>query len=61
MRTATFWKTITMDQVNFLEELLHLLNESHIRYCVAGGQGVNAYVEPLVSLDLDLVLTAEDL
>lgn len=50
-----------MDQVNFLEELLHLLNESHIRYCVAGGQGVNAYVEPLVSLDLDLVLTAEDL
>ena len=50
-----------MDQVNFLEELLHLLNENHIRYCVIGGQGVNAYVEPLVSLDLDLVLAAEDL
>jgi hypothetical protein len=59
MRATAFWKTVTMDQVNFLEELLRLLNENHIRYCVIGGQGVNAYVEPLVSLDL--ALAAEDL
>jgi hypothetical protein len=50
-----------MDQVNFLEELLRVLDENHIRYCVVGGQGVNAYVEPLVSLDLDIVFAAGDL
>lgn len=33
-----------------------LLRESGIRFCVIGGQAVNAYVEPLVSLDLDLAV-----
>ena len=47
-----------MDQVNLLEQLVALLAEHNIRYCVIGGQGVNAYVEPVVSLDLDLVVTA---
>lgn len=30
-------------------------------YCIVGGQAVNAYVDPLVSLDLDLVVAAKDL
>ena len=30
-------------------------------YCVIGGQAVNAYVDPLVSLDLDLVVAVVDL
>src|SRR5258706_16453079 len=29
--------------------------------CVIDGQAVNAYAEPLVSLDLDIVIEAEDL
>ncbi len=45
-----------MDQANFLDELIALLAEHNIRYCVVGGQAVNAYVEPLVSLDLDLAV-----
>ena len=61
MRALTFWKTITMDQVNLLERLIALLNEQGIQYCVIGGQAVNAYVEPLVSLDLDLVVALEQL
>jgi hypothetical protein len=56
MRALEFWKTVTVDNANLLERLIALLNEHGIRYCVIGGQAVNAYVEPLVSLDLDLVV-----
>ena len=48
-----------MDQANFLERLISLLEQHAIRFCVIGGQAVNAYVEPLVSLDLDLVVATE--
>src|ERR1700730_17032433 len=61
MRAAAFWKTVTLDHSNFLESLVALLEERGIRYCVIGGQGVNAYVEPLVSLDLDIVVAGEQL
>lgn len=44
-----------------MEELFRLLNNAGIRYCVVGGQAVNHYVEPLVSLDLDLVVATEQL
>ena len=50
-----------MDQSNLLENLISLLNEQGIRFCVIGGQAVNAYVEPLVSLDLDLVVAVDQL
>lgn len=39
----------------------HSLDERGIRYCVIGGQGVNAYAEPLVSLDLDLVVAVDQM
>ena len=61
MQAFTFWKTITMDQANLLESLISLLDEHGIRYCVIGGQAVNAYVEPLVSLDLDLAVALHQL
>ena len=56
MQALTFWKTITGDQSNLLENLISFLNEQGIRYCVIDGQAVNAYAESLVSLDLDMVL-----
>lgn len=56
MLAQTFWKTVVADRTDFLSRLMTLLNEHRIRYCVIGGQGVNAYVEPVVSLDLDLVI-----
>jgi len=61
MQALTFLKMIAMDQSNLLENLISLLNEQGIRFCVIGGQAVNAYVEPLVSLDLDLVVAADQL
>jgi hypothetical protein len=60
MQAAAFWKAITTDTVDFLGSAVTLLDESLVHYCVIGGQAVNAYVDPLVSLDLDLVVAAED-
>lgn len=61
MQALTFWKTIIMDQSNLLETLLSLFKEKGVRYCVIDGQAVNAYVEPLVSLDLDLAVAVDQL
>jgi len=61
MQALTYWKTVTMDQVGFLEQIIAFLNQHQIRYCVIGGQGVNAYVEPVVSLDLDIAIAADQL
>ena len=56
MHALDFWKTVTMDQSHFLDRLIDLLTAHEIAYCVIGGQAVNAYAEPVVSLDLDLVV-----
>jgi hypothetical protein len=61
MHRRTFWKIVTVDHSDLLARLLTLLRERGVRYCVIGGQAVNAYAEPVVSLDLDLVLATEDL
>jgi hypothetical protein len=61
MRAIEFWKTVTVDRSDFLERLLALLTEHGFRYCVVGGQAVNAYAEPVVSLDLDLAIALEQL
>lgn len=61
MQALEFWKAVTMDTTNALPGFLALLDAADISYCVIGGQGVNAYVAPLVSLDLDLVVAANDL
>lgn len=61
MQALAFWKAVAMDKSNFLESLIGLLTEHKIKYCVIGGQCVNAYAEPLVSLDLDLVVAVDQL
>jgi hypothetical protein len=61
MQALEFWKAVTVDHANLLESLIRLLHEHKAKYCVIGGQAVNAYAEPLVSLDLDLVIAARDL
>ena len=39
---------------------MEFLESRRIAFCVIGGQAVDAYVEPLVSLDLDIAVAAED-
>ncbi len=61
MQALKFWKAVVRDHVNLLDNLIAVLDQNHIRYCAIGGQAVNAYVEPLVSLDLDLVIAIDQL
>jgi len=56
-----YWKAVTADKAGFLDRVIALLAESGVRYCVIGGQAVNAFVEPVVSLDLDIAVATEDL
>ncbi len=46
---------------DILQILLDILNRTDTTYCVVGGLAVNAYVEPVVSLDLDVVIEMMDI
>ena len=61
MKPLTFWKAVTVDREDFLERFLDLLRTSQVDYCLIGGQAVNAYAEPVVSLDLDIVVAADQI
>src|SRR3954469_15359177 len=61
MRARAFWRIVTADHVDLLDRFLALLRETDTAFCLIGGQAVNAYVEPVVSLDLDVVVAARDL
>ncbi|MBI3492987.1 MAG: nucleotidyl transferase AbiEii/AbiGii toxin family protein [Acidobacteria bacterium] len=50
-----------MDRSNLLEQFVALLRTHDVRFCLIGGQAVNAYVEPVVSLDLDVVIASDRL
>jgi hypothetical protein len=60
MRAAAFRRLVTMDETSLLERLLGFLEDRKIPYCVIGGQALNAYVEPLVSLYLDIAVAVAD-
>ena len=60
MRARDYWKAVTVDRSGFLDSFLARLHKSGAKYCVVGGQAVNAYVDPVVSLDLDIVVTVGD-
>jgi hypothetical protein len=61
MRAQAFWKAVVADETDFLERLLALFAAHDVRYCLIGGQAVNAYVEPLVSLDLDIAVAVDQM
>lgn len=61
MRALEFWKAITVDDSDLLGRVLNELEVIGVPYCVIGGQAVNAYVDPVVSLDLDVVVAANGL
>jgi hypothetical protein len=61
MRARAFWRTVTADRSDLLQRFIDLLARSHVPYCLIGGQAVNAYVEPVVSLDVYIVVAAYDL
>ena len=46
---------------DIIQIFLDILSKTGSRYCLIGGLAVNAYVEPVVSLDLDIVAAVEDI
>ncbi len=56
MTEKEFINNIANGQEDIIQKLVDLLEENKIGYCVIGGLGENAYVEPVVSLDLDIVV-----
>jgi hypothetical protein len=61
MKASTFWKTVVSDHSDFLDRVVSLLQDSGLRYCVIGGQAVNAYTDPVFSLHLDIAVALDDL
>ncbi len=61
MTEDVFIKGISNSTENILQKLLHILTENNIQYCIIGGLAINAYVKPVVRLDFDMVIAAEDL
>jgi len=56
-----FLNGVTQSKEDIIQLLLSLLVETQASYCVIGGLAVNAYAEPVVSLDLDLVIATNQI
>jgi hypothetical protein len=59
MTGKSFLKKVTNGEIDIIQILLSLAEETGSAYCVIGGLAVNAYAEPVVSLDLDLVVVSD--
>jgi hypothetical protein len=59
MTGKEFLNSIANGEVDVLDLLLNMLKNTGTDYCVIGGLAVNAYAEPVVSLDLDLVVVSD--
>jgi hypothetical protein len=60
MTGKEFINSVANGKVDIIQMILDILAETGSRYCLIGGLAVNAYVEPVVSLDLDIVVALED-
>lgn len=59
MNQKTFFNGVTNGKKDIIQEIIDLMNQNSIEYCVIGGLAVNAYVEPVVSLDLYIVVVVD--
>ena len=60
MTGKEFINRVANDKSDIIQEFLDIVSRTGSRYCLIGGLAVNAYVEPVVSLDLDIAAAAED-
>ena len=61
MTGKDFFNSVANGKRDVVELLLSLLRETDAPYCVIGGLAVNAYADPVVSLDLDLAVVSDRL
>lgn len=61
MTEKQFLNNLAGAKSDVIQQFLDLLAQLQISYCVIGGLAVNAYAEPVVSLDLDLVIATDSI
>ena len=53
--------TVAHGKEDILQVFLNILKRTKTAYCIVGGLAVNAFVESVVSLDLDVVIESKDI
>ena len=61
MTKREFTRRVLNGKKDVIKDFLDRLKDRKIPFCVIGGLAVNAYAEPVVSLDLDIVVAADRL
>jgi hypothetical protein len=61
MTTKLFFDRLAKSEENVVQIFIDLLTSNNIDYCLVGGLAVNSYVDPVVSLDMDLIVAASDI
>ena len=61
MTEREFVNKVANGQEDIIQILIDLLYKNEIGYCLIGGLAVNAYVEPVVSLDLDIIVATNSI
>ena len=60
MTAREFMKSLANGTIDIVQLLLSILDTTGTDYCLIGGLAVNAYVEPVVSLDIDIVVAVQN-
>lgn len=61
MTSKEFINSVANGKVDIIQIILDIMSETDSKYCLIGGLAVNAYVEPVVSLDIDIVVAVENI
>jgi hypothetical protein len=60
MTGKDFMNSLARGKTDIVQQLLGILSATGADYCLIGGLAVNAYVEPVVSLDIDIVVSVRN-
>ena len=60
MTAKEFMKSLANATLDIVQQLLSILESTGTDYCLIGGLAVNAYVDPVVSLDIDIVVAVQN-
>ena len=61
MTKKEFLNAVSNGKEDVIQIFLDALTTTKANYCVIGGLAVNAYAEPVVSLDLDIIVASENI
>jgi hypothetical protein len=59
MTKKAFLNSLSGSKEDIIQKILDLLSKLNVDYCVIGGLAVNAYVDPVASLDFYIVIAVD--